>query len=58
MTMAFESTVTEFEMDAGAQQFIQRLRSENGHLEPDLKVDGLTDGLFWRLLGLFRFGRN
>ena len=54
--MAFESTVTEFEMDIATQQFIQQLRSDNGQLDPDLDVDGLTDGLLGHLFRLFRFG--
>ena len=53
--MAFESTMTEFEfeMDAGTQRFLQELRSGNGSLDPDLAVDGLTNGLFAALIRLF-----
>ena len=56
--MAFESTMTEFEMDAGTQQFIQKLRSDNGTLDPDLTVDGLTNGLFAALIRLFHSIRS
>ena len=55
--MSFESTLTEFEMDADTQQFIQQLRSDNGQLEPDLNVDGLTNGLLGHLFRLFRSGK-
>ena len=56
--MSFDSTITEYEMDASTQKFIQGLRSDTGDLEPDLAVDGLTDGLFSRLFGLFRSERR
>ncbi|MBT8082660.1 MAG: hypothetical protein KJP08_04180 [Gammaproteobacteria bacterium] len=56
--MAFDSTMTEFEMDPGTQQFIQRLRSDNDNFEPDLAVDGLTNGLLARLIRLFYWVRN
>lgn len=56
--MAFESTTTEFEMDAKSQQFVQDLRSENGEFEPDLAVDGLSESILSRILGLFGAGRS
>ncbi len=56
--MAFETTLTEFEMDAGTQRFLQRLRTDNDDLEPDLAVDGLTNGLIARLIRLFHSVRN
>ncbi len=51
--MAFENTITEQDMDAHSQQFVQGLRSENLDVEPDLAVDGLSDSILSRLLGLF-----
>jgi hypothetical protein len=51
--MAFENTITEQELDANSQQFLQGLRAENDDFEPDLAVDGLSDSILSRLLGLF-----
>lgn len=56
--MSFDSTVNEFEMDANSQQFVQDLRGEAGDLEPDLAVDGLSDSVLSRILGLFGVGRS
>ena len=56
--MSFESTMNEFEMDAGTQRFLQQLRNDNGDTDPDLAVDGLTNGLFARLLRLIYRFRN
>jgi len=55
--MAFENTITEKDMDAGAQQFVQGLRTESADIEPDLAVDGLSESILSRLLGLFGIGR-
>ncbi|MGI9232519.1 MAG: hypothetical protein ACR2RD_02715 [Woeseiaceae bacterium] len=56
--MAFENTITEQDMDAGAKQFVQGLRNDAADIEPDLAVDGLTDSILSRLLGLFGIGRS
>jgi hypothetical protein len=56
--MAYENTMTERDMDAGSQQFVQGLRGDAGDIEPDLAVDGLSDSFFSRLLGLFGVGRS
>ncbi len=56
--MAFETTITEQDMDANAQQFVQGFRGDGGDYEPDLSVDGLSGGFFSRLLGLFGMGRS
>lgn len=58
MTMAFDNTITEQDMDASTQQFVQGLRGEIGDYEPDLAVDGLSGGFFSRILGLFGIGRS
>jgi len=55
--MAFENTITENDMDAGAQQFVQGLRADSADIEPDLAVDGLSESILSRLLGLFGIGR-
>ena len=56
--MAFDRTITEFEMDATTRQMLQDLRGADGDFEPDLAVDGLSDSLFSRILGLFGAGRT
>ena len=55
--MAFENTITEQDMDANSQQFIQGLRAEAGDLEPDLSVDGLSESILSRIMGLFSSGK-
>jgi hypothetical protein len=54
--MAFENTVTENDLDANSLHFVQGLRSDNLDIEPDLSVDGLSDSILSRLLGLFGVG--
>ena len=56
--MAFDSTITEHDMDANSQAFVQGMRAERQDLEPDLSVDGLTDSILSRLLRLFGIGRH
>ena len=56
--MAFENTITELDMDANSQQFIQGLRSDVADLEPDLSVDGLSESILSRLLSLFSTGKS
>jgi hypothetical protein len=58
MTMAFEDTITENDLDANSQLFVQGLRSESHDLEPDLTVDGLSESILSRLMGLFGMGRS
>jgi hypothetical protein len=56
--MAFESTITENDLDANSQNFVQGLRADNLDIEPDLTVDGLSESILSRLLGLFGVGRS
>ncbi len=56
--MAFENTITERDMDAQAQRFVQGLRCDGGDYEPDLCVDGLSESIFSRLLGMFGIGKS
>ena len=56
--MAFENTITERDLDATSQQLVQGLRAENDDYEPDLAVDGLSDSILSRLLGLFSRGKS
>ena len=56
--MAFETTTTENDLDANSQKFVQGLRADSVDSEPDLTVDGLSDSILSRLLGLFGIGRS
>ena len=54
--MAFENTITENDLDANSQHLVQGLRGDNLDIEPDLSVDGLSESILSRLLGLFGVG--
>ena len=56
--MSFDSTTTEYEMDATTKQFVQDLHSNEGEFEPDLDVDGLSESILSRFLDLFGVGRS
>jgi hypothetical protein len=56
--MAFENTITEHDMDANTQQFVQGLRGDKGDREPDLAVDGLSESILSRIMGLFGAGKS
>lgn len=56
--MAFDNTITEYDMDANSQQFVQGLRGDGSEMEPDLAVDGLSESILSRILGLFGAGRS
>jgi hypothetical protein len=56
--MAFENTITEADMDANSQQFVQGLRGDLGDIEPDLSVDGLSESILSRIMGLFGSGKS
>jgi hypothetical protein len=51
--MAFESTITENDLDKSAQKFVQGVRGENFDIELDMAVDGLSESILSRILGLF-----
>ena len=55
--MAFENTITENDLDANAQHFVQESRANSHDAEPDLAVDGLSDSVLSRFLGLFGIHR-
>jgi hypothetical protein len=55
--MAFENTITEIEMDAKSQQLVKGLREERQEYEPDLDVEGMSDSILSRLIGIFSRGR-
>lgn len=54
--MAFDTTITENEMDPASQSFVQGLRNSQD-IEPDLSVDGLSESLLSRIMSLFGAGR-
>ena len=56
--MAFENTITEKDLDASSQHFVQGLRADNDDYEPDLAVDGLSDSILSRLIALFGLDRT
>lgn len=56
--MANENTITEQDMDASAQNFVQGLRGDAVEFKPDLIVDGLSDSILSRLLLLFGKGKS
>lgn len=56
--MSLESTITEQDLDATSQQFVRSFRQDGEECEPDLAVDGLTESLMSRLVGLLTFGRS
>lgn len=56
--MSLESTITEQDMDATSQQFVRSFRHDGEEYEPDLAVDGLTESLMSRIVGLLTFGRS
>ncbi len=56
--MAFDNTITENDLDANSQQVVQGLRDDNHDYEPDLVVDGLSDSILSRFLGIFGIGRT
>lgn len=55
--MAFDKTITEYDLDGSTEKLVAGLEARNEDFEPDLAVDGLTDSLLSRVLGLFRPGR-
>ena len=56
--MSFENTITEQDMDRTSRNFVQGLRSDSPDVEPDLAVDGLSDSILSRIMGLFGRERN
>ena len=52
--MAFESTITDKDMDTAMQTRAQGVRGDMLDFEPDLAVDGPSDSVLAKLLRLFR----
>jgi hypothetical protein len=55
--MGWDSTITEQDMDTASLQFVQGIGKDKGDIEPDLAVDGLSESILSRLLGIFRLGQ-
>lgn len=53
-----ENTITENDLDATSQQFVNSLRGNDYEIEQDLAVDGLSESLLSRLVGLLSFGKR
>jgi hypothetical protein len=47
--MGLDNSITEQDMDAASQQFVQSLRTNKQDLEPDLSVDGLSESIVGKL---------
>ena len=56
--MGLENTITEQDMDAASQQFVQSIRNNNNDLEPDLSVDGLSESIVGKLVRILTFRRS
>ena len=56
--MAFENTITERDLDAQSLRQVQGFGADNQDYNPDLVVDGLSDSILSRLLGLFGVARH
>lgn len=53
-----ENTITEHDLDATSQQFVNSLRGDNYDIEQDLAVDGLSESLLSRLVSLLTPGNR
>ena len=56
--MAFDNTITKVDLDADTQVFVEGLDFDSGDDEADLAVDGMSESILSRLLGLFGGGRT
>ncbi len=56
--MGLENTITEQDMDAASQQFVQSICNNNKDLEPDLSVDGLSESIVGKLVRILTFRRS
>lgn len=55
--MGLDNTITEQDMDAASRQFVQGFRKDNNESEPDLAVDGLSEGIIAKLFRIITFRR-
>ena len=56
--MAFDSTIVEQDLDADTQLYLQGLTADIGENEADLTVDGMSESILTRLLGVLGVGRS
>ena len=56
--MAFDNTITEMDLDADTHIFVEGLGTDGRDGGADLTVDGMSDSILSRLLGLFGIGRT
>lgn len=54
--MAFDTTITERDLDGPAKELVQGFQADYDDFEPDLSVDGLSDSVLSRFLGFFGLG--
>ena len=56
--MAFDNTITHVDLDDETQVFVEGLDFDSRGGDPDLAVDGMSESILSRLLGLFGVGRT
>ncbi|MCH7636432.1 MAG: hypothetical protein IIA12_02030 [Proteobacteria bacterium] len=56
--MAFDNTITHADLDDDTQVFVEGLDFDSRGSDPDLAVDGMSESILSRLLGLFGGGRT
>ncbi len=56
--MAFDNTITHVDLDDDTQVFVEGLDFDSRGSDPDLAVDGMSESILSRLLGLFGGGRT
>jgi hypothetical protein len=56
--MAFDNTITEVDLDTDSQVIVEGLDFDSRDGEADLAVDGMSESILSRLLGLFGGGRT
>ncbi len=56
--MAFDNTITHVDLDDDSQVFVEGLDFDGQGSDPDLAVDGMSESILSRLLGLFGGGRT
>jgi len=56
--MAFDNTITEVDLDIDSQVIVEGLDFDSRDGEADLAVDGMSESILSRLLGLFGGGRT
>ncbi len=56
--MAFDNTITQVDLDADSQVIVEGLDFDSRDGEADLVVDGMSESILSRLLGLFGGGRT